>query len=208
MLQILLVIYSGVIHAFEADHLLAVNTIVSTQKKTITAISIGAFWGIGHTFMIFLLGLVTLLFRVKMGDNIGYIFNSIVGFALIALALYRLYSFHSKQSSTPNRQSETGQSVKKNQALSFSVGLVHGLAGSGSVIMLIMSQTDNIADGMFQILLFGVGLLIGMIIAVSMLSFSFTKKKMQHHKTQLTLTYLSTALCVGYGGYLIYQNLI
>ena len=56
MFKIFLTIYSGLEHAFEADHLLAVNTLVSHRENLKQSMKDGIYWGIGHTATIFLLG--------------------------------------------------------------------------------------------------------------------------------------------------------
>ncbi|MBI3065686.1 MAG: urease accessory protein UreH, partial [Deltaproteobacteria bacterium] len=47
----------GVKHALDADHLVAVSTIVSEHKDLKWASLIGAFWGLGHTATLFAVGL-------------------------------------------------------------------------------------------------------------------------------------------------------
>ena len=42
------------------------------------------------------------------------------------------------------------------------VGLMHGMAGSAALLVLAISQVANAAHGMFYILLFGVGSMLGM----------------------------------------------
>jgi high-affinity nickel permease len=53
---LLLTIYAGFIHAFEADHLLAVSNIVSQRNNVKLSLKDGIFWGLGHTSTIFLVG--------------------------------------------------------------------------------------------------------------------------------------------------------
>src|SRR3989304_3265077 len=50
----------GIQHATDADHLVAVSTIVSEHKSFKWASFIGAFWGLGHTTTLFLVGLAAI----------------------------------------------------------------------------------------------------------------------------------------------------
>ena len=43
----------GMLHATDADHVIAVSTIVSRQRNLKSAASIGAMWGVGHTVTVF-----------------------------------------------------------------------------------------------------------------------------------------------------------
>jgi high-affinity nickel permease len=44
-------------HATDADHVVAVSTIVTRERSLRYAAAIGAMWGAGHTITIFLVGI-------------------------------------------------------------------------------------------------------------------------------------------------------
>ena len=48
--------FLGMRHATDPDHVIAVSTIVSQQRNVKRAALIGAYWGLGHTLTIFLVG--------------------------------------------------------------------------------------------------------------------------------------------------------
>ncbi len=50
----------GMRHATDADHVIAVSTIVSKERGLLKAGLIGALWGVGHTFTIFVVGIAIL----------------------------------------------------------------------------------------------------------------------------------------------------
>ena len=50
---LLITIYAGFTHAFEADHLLAVSNIVSQRNSIWSSMKDGIFWGLGHASTIF-----------------------------------------------------------------------------------------------------------------------------------------------------------
>ena len=70
MFKIFLTIYAGLEHAFEADHLLAVNTLVSHRENLKQSLKDGIFWGIGHTTTIFFVGILMIGFKLNFGENI------------------------------------------------------------------------------------------------------------------------------------------
>src|SRR4026207_2277359 len=75
----------GIQHALDPDHLIAVSTIVSEQKNFKWASLIGAFWGLGHTTTLFLVGLLVIGLRVTISNSVA------AGLAfLVAIMLGRL----------------------------------------------------------------------------------------------------------------------
>ncbi|MEO7523218.1 MAG: hypothetical protein ABIT58_03950 [Ferruginibacter sp.] len=67
---LLLTIYAGFAHAFEAHHLLAVSNIVSRRNNIKLSLKDGVFWGIGHAATILLIGILLILFKV--GISVQY----------------------------------------------------------------------------------------------------------------------------------------
>ena len=51
--------FLGMRHATDADHVVAVMTIVSRQRSLRPAAWVGALWGVGHTLTIVLVGSAT-----------------------------------------------------------------------------------------------------------------------------------------------------
>ena len=54
----------GIRHATDADHIVAIATIVSRQRNLRGSAMIGALWGIGHTVTILIVGGAIILFGV------------------------------------------------------------------------------------------------------------------------------------------------
>src|SRR5450432_502973 len=90
---LLLTIYAGFTHAFEADHLLAVSNIVSQRNNTRLSMKDGIFWGLGHASTICFIGMLMILFKVSISEHYFHYFEAAVGVMLIALAVYRLVKF-------------------------------------------------------------------------------------------------------------------
>src|ERR1700733_8553327 len=90
---LLLTIYAGFTHAFEADHLLAVSNIVSQRNNIWSSMKDGTFWGLGHASTICFIGLLMILFKVGIPDQYFHYFEATVGLMLIVLAVYRLIIF-------------------------------------------------------------------------------------------------------------------
>lgn len=82
---LLLTIYAGFAHAFEADHLLAVSNIISRRNSIRLSLKDGIYWGLGHTSTILIIGIWVLLFRVKMSEQYFHYLEGVVGIMLIGV---------------------------------------------------------------------------------------------------------------------------
>ncbi len=83
----------GVRHAFDADHLVAVTTIVSDYKNPLRAVWVGISWGLGHTLTLFLTGIVLLMLHIQMPPKLALGFEFLVGIMLLLLGIQTLLSF-------------------------------------------------------------------------------------------------------------------
>ena len=222
-LTLLLTVYAGFTHAFEADHLLAVSNIVTTRNKLKLAIKDGLYWGLGHTSTIFFIGILMILFKAGISEKHFHYFEATVGLMLIALAIYRLVKFFriKKIIIHTHGHDHAGEEHKhlhvhlnkeqKHQhahSLAYGVGLVHGLAGSGALIVIVMSQMKGPLDGLVYLVIFGIGCIAGMMLASGFFSIPFSKKLMQAKVLQSFLIITSSLLCLLYGGKVIYENLL
>jgi high-affinity nickel permease len=192
----------GFTHAFEADHLVAVSNIVTKRDRLLLAVKDGIYWGLGHTSTIFFIGLIMILGKATFLNGYFGWFEAGVGLMLILLGSYRLYEYfiHKKE---PKRLIDS----EANHHLAYGVGLVHGLAGSGAMVLLVMSQIQSSLNGMLYLLIFGLGSVIGMLVAAGVLVLPFSKSILKNTMIQLGLIVLSSLLCIGYGAYVIIENI-
>ena len=56
----------GMRHAFEPDHLAAVSTLVTRERGGYKAALLGAWWGLGHTLSLLVVGTVLVFLRAEM----------------------------------------------------------------------------------------------------------------------------------------------
>ncbi|MEO1260398.1 MAG: urease accessory protein [Bacteroidota bacterium] len=190
-------------HAFEADHLVAVGNIVTKREKMTLAIKDGIYWGLGHTSTIFLIGLVIIIGRATfLNGYFGY-FEATVGLMLILLGFFRLYKYFKTANNTTDLMD-----AESNHHLAYGVGLIHGLAGSGAMVLLVMTEIQSSFSSMVYLFIFGIGSVLGMLVAAGIFSLPFSKKLTDNQNLQLGLIILSSVLCIGYGGYVMMENII
>jgi high-affinity nickel-transport protein len=82
--------FLGMRHATDADHVIAVTTIVARQRSTRSAALIGAVWGLGHTLTILVVGGGIILFGWVIPPRVGLSMEFSVGLMLIILGLMNL----------------------------------------------------------------------------------------------------------------------
>jgi len=218
---LLYALYAGLIHAFEADHILAVTNIVSQRTNLLSAVKDGIFWGLGHTSTIFLVGVIMIVFKVNIPAGAFSYFEAAVGVMLILVASYRLFIFlrdeqtaisfhrHQHEHAGENKHLHTHIHLKgKNlHKASYGIGIVHGLAGSGTLVVLIMTQIESIANSILYLVIFGLGSIVGMTLVAGIFSVPFSKKLIDSKTIRTILVLVSSGLCLVYGCYVIYANL-
>ena len=175
----------GIKHALEADHVVAVSTIVSRDPRPLRSALAGMFWGIGHTLTLFAAGIAVLFFKVTIPDRVALSFEFLVGAVLVGLGVQNLWDYwrtrfhaHSHESGgihihlhTHRKGHDHHQANRQRKSLI--VGMMHGLAGSGALVLLVLSTIDTLLEGVAYILVFGVGSIIGMMTISTALGLPF-----------------------------------
>src|SRR6202012_5520285 len=91
--------FLGMRHATDPDHVVAVTTIVTRQRQLTRAALTGAFWGMGHTVTILLVGALIILFNVVIPTRIGLSMEFSVALMLIVLGVMNVVAFMRTSSS-------------------------------------------------------------------------------------------------------------
>jgi hypothetical protein len=195
IIPLLFAVVMGMGHAFEPDHLLAVSTLVARHDELRAALKNGLFWGLGHTTMLVIFGGLLIFGRAAFLQS-GY-FEAVVGLMLIGLGTSRLLDKNSYQPALPSKQ---------RARFAYTVGLVHGLAGSGALVLLAMSAIPSPLGAIAYILLFGLGSVLGMLVAVSLMRIPFTPRMRLGRRLRAGAVMLSSVLSIGYGGWMVWTH--
>jgi high-affinity nickel-transport protein len=147
---LLLGIILGMRHATDADHVVAVTTIVTRQRKVLDAMRIGALWGVGHTLTILLVGGAIIVLKVVIPPRLGLMMEFAVAIMLIGLGGYNVLG---------GRRLVAGTLSSVRPVL---VGIVHGLAGSAAVALLVLATIPDPRWAAAYLLVFGCGTIVGM----------------------------------------------
>lgn len=175
----------GFRHAFEADHLAAVTTLSTRRQGFGSAAALGALWGVGHTLAVGVAILLLSLANLELPASVQAGAELAVALLLLALGwltLRRLRRDPEPTAHSHDPRHEHGPKHGHDHSparpprgpwQSFGFGLVHGLAGSGSVIVLLAATAATGREKLASFVPFGVGTVVGMLlvsVAVSQLS--------------------------------------
>jgi ABC-type nickel/cobalt efflux system permease component RcnA len=167
----------GMRHALEPDHLAAVATLVTGGRRRVSASAIvGAFWGLGHTLSILLLGGTLLWLRMDLPQRTQAFLELAVAGMLVFLGgngLVRAYRLNRTRGETHVHgdgpaHSHAGDPTHLHIgpfALGLRpllIGLVHGLAGTGALTSLVMATLPTVGIAVAYLASFGLGSLLGM----------------------------------------------
>jgi ABC-type nickel/cobalt efflux system permease component RcnA len=181
----------GIKHALDADHLIAVSTIVSEHKNLKWASLIGAFWGLGHTATLFIVGLLVIGLRITIPERMALGLEFLVAIMLVILGgslFWRSFGAAQVHLHTHSHNPEThthfhvhgnpGQDHShahpfRSMRKPFFVGMVHGLAGSAALMLLVLTTIPSPLAGLAYIVIFGFGSVGGMLIVSSLIGLPF-----------------------------------
>lgn len=201
----------GMRHATDADHVVAVTTIVARQRSPRGAALIGLAWGLGHTLTIVVVGGAILLFEWVIPPRIGLSMEFAVALMLIGLGAVNLVGVfrrvggladatapdrhphghgdsvhgHAHQhgpEAHPHRPDRTpvawldrhlGRLGLYRLLRPLAIGVVHGLAGSAAVALLVLATISNASWAVVYLLVFGVGTIVGMMLITAAIAVPF-----------------------------------
>jgi high-affinity nickel-transport protein len=216
--------FLGMRHATDPDHVVAVTTIVAQQRKLGRAALIGILWGLGHTLTIFLVGCAIILFNVVIPARLGLAMEFSVSLMLVLLGGWNLASFASSlphlepdgtlEHSHPHPHGPLfhthAPSAEKGTshfqfARPLAVGIVHGLAGSAAVALLILATIHNPRWAIAYLLVFGLGTVAGMMLITMSIASAFRVIGNRFQAFGRRLALISGVISVGFGLLLAYQ---
>ena len=214
----------GFRHAFETDHLLAVSSIVTKRNSAYMAMKDGTFWGLGHSSSILVVGVIMISLRWAIPGHYFHSVEGVVGIMIIILGISRLWQLfkerkiqvhtheHTHNGKTHRHihihtESSNEHSHFHLHRLSFGVGIIHGLAGSGILIAATMAVMKNVGSSLLFLVIFSVGCIAGMMLAAGLLGLPFTKKLHSFVRVRQALIVVSCVICIILGSRIMIQNL-
>ncbi len=200
-------------HSTDPDHVVAVSTIVSRQRGLRSAALIGTLWGLGHTLTIFAVGSLIILFGVAIPPRLGLSMEFSVALMLILLGVLNLTGILRRvgqrllpHNHLPAVSSEGPQTLSRFQVVRpLMVGLVHGLAGSAAVALLVLSTIRSPFWATAYLLVFGVGTMLGMMLMTIAMALPLTFAGDKFAGLSRVLSVTSGLVSVAFGAFLVYR---
>jgi high-affinity nickel-transport protein len=250
----LLGLLMGMRHATDPDHVIAVTTILSRERRFTAATWIGIVWGLGHTVTVLVVGALIIVFKISIPTRLGLAMEFAVAIVLILLGVgatarlvRRLVSRMTGSSSiaaTPptvhshlhshgerfHRHSHAHShsdehelqgipahdhrlpqevmssfAVRRPRLRAFGVGLVHGLAGSAAIALLVLSAIPQPLWATVYLAIFCVGTIIGTGLITTTIAMPFLLAA--HRMSWLHQSFITCSglLSFGFGLFLAYQ---
>jgi nitrile hydratase accessory protein len=171
----------GMQHAFEPDHLAAVTTLMTGERSSAKAAWLGAWWGLGHTLTLLAAGIALVVLRTDMPAPATRAFELCVVLLLVgfgARAIYRAASGVLPRRTHSHGTPATWSPVRIDRwtvARPLLVGAVHGLAGSGALIALVVATLPSTATRLGYLALFGIGSTLGMVALSGLLGWQIAR---------------------------------
>lgn len=143
---------------------------------------LGAWWGVGHTAALVVVITGFSMLNARMAPAVEQVFELVVAAMLMLLGVRAIVrSYHSAARATDATHNRThhhagaGHSHAGGAHTHFGrnpmrtlhwrpllVGSIHGLAGSGALLVLVATQIDTVAGRLLYALMFGIGSVLGM----------------------------------------------
>jgi len=220
----------GLKHATEADHLVAVSTIVSEHRSVWRSAAVGGLWGLGHTASLFAAGAVLIALRVRIPEGVATALELAVALMIVLLGTRILYlvlrgrrdvhvhahthggrththlHFHGPR----DAHAAAGQTVSHawHRGLwgwrPVAVGAVHGLAGSAALTLFVLTEVlrgGSRLVGFAYLLVFGVGSVGGMLLMSTLIGLPFVLTARRFRRIDTPVRLLAGAASVLFGLY-------
>ena len=154
----------GLRHASDPDHLVAVTSLMATEDgSTRTAARLGAWWGIGHAAALLVIGIPLIAFKTELPAWLESGAEKAIGVLIVVLAARVIYKWargdfratahahdggheqtrHLRRGGDSGVGEGHGHVKVRTPGQALSIGLLHGLAGTGAVVLLLLAALPN-----------------------------------------------------------------
>jgi ABC-type nickel/cobalt efflux system permease component RcnA len=214
----------GLKHATEVDHVVAISTIVSRHKNIFHSAIVGALWGAGHTAALVVVAAIVLSLRIAVSESVSGWLELGVAIMIVGLGISALRQalkknahvhvhqhnhdglshthIHFHENETRHQPALRSQHSHALSSLGWKpilIGMMHGLAGSGALMLLVLTQISSPWLGFLYVATFGLGSIVGMLVMSGLigLPFAFSSRKLTHLHQGLQTVAAVFSICFG-----------
>src|SRR5438445_10136785 len=178
----------GFRHAFEPDHLAAVSTLATRQGSLASALRLRAAWALGHSVSVGLTVAALVGFGIRLPARLLPLADVGVGVLLVGLGASVILRYlrgrwhmhvhshstresqhlhlHSHAAAQSHQHAHTAGDARR----SLGFGLLHGLAGSGAILVLLVAAAPTRGAQLAYFTAFGLGTVAGMMLVSTLLA--------------------------------------
>ncbi|HSS20538.1 MAG TPA: hypothetical protein VLL54_10720 [Pyrinomonadaceae bacterium] len=220
----------GLKHATEVDHVVAVSAIVSEHRNVFRSALVGALWGAGHTASLVIVGLVVLVFRVTIPVHVAGWLEFGVALMIITLGVVAIFRvlrqrrdvhlhqhthdgqahvhvhFHEQGTEHGSDAAAHSHAISRLGFKPLLVGMMHGLAGSAALTLLVLTQIQSVWLGLLYLALFGVGSTFGMLLMSGLIGLPFALSGRKLTRINYALQTAAGGLSVAFGLWYAYET--
>jgi hypothetical protein len=172
----------GMRHALEPDHLAGLSTVVTRSRSGRESVLLGALWGVGHTSALLVFGGLLVLTGSLLSTGASAALELLVATMLVVLGARALRR-------APQPEPAAGPQLQAaSRVRTLSIGLVHGLAGTGALTALVLAQLPTARLQILYMALFGVGSIGGMAAVSGFVGASLSAGALRKHRHLVEVT--------------------
>jgi high-affinity nickel-transport protein len=202
----------GLRHATDADHVVAVTTIVSRERTARGALWVGALWGLGHSATIMTVGGAIVLFGWVIPPRLGLSMEMSVAVMLIVLGVMNVGGTLSKIRRIAHGHDHGELDAASDAPLRASsglrplvIGVVHGLAGSAAIALLVLATINSADRALLYLAVFGAGTLAGMMLLTLAMSLPISALAQRFPNVEHQLARVTGLISIALGLFLAYR---
>ena len=175
----LLAFGAGIVHALDADHIMAVTAIASKKLGRRAIVQLCLKWSLGHGAVLFIIGGGIFIFGLNIPHELSDYAEKAVAILLIAIGawvlqdLYKSHThvhFHSHEGLANHahwhekKLNENNNIEHKHEHKAVMVGVLHGFAGLAPLLAIIPMANQPLWLGLVYLLIFSFGVFLSMLI--------------------------------------------
>jgi ABC-type nickel/cobalt efflux system permease component RcnA len=176
----------GFAHALDPDHVVAVTTLVCNNKSLRKSVTSAIVWGLGHTVVLLIAGLLVLALKVVIPDSLICIFEIAAAVLLIILGAWVIRPLiaekmhghthenhddehhhddhtHGHSNSHTHEHPHPHEHGHSHLHKSAFTGAIQGLGGSAAIMLVTLTTVSSVELGLIFIVVFGVGVITSMV---------------------------------------------
>ncbi len=167
----------GLLHAFDADHVMALSVFATRKARARDGIRAGLRWSLGHGLVLGTIGVVLFGLGRALPPDWSAIAERAVGGTMVLLGIFvladlirrrRHLHFHEHEGLSPHAHWHSHEDAKAHQHGHYHdhgalmVGALHGLAGSAPILAVLPAAARSPGLGLAYLLIFSGGVALAM----------------------------------------------